>query len=279
MVRPRRDGPTLPDGSALRLTSIRSPRVQAVRRLSRRSARAAERRFVVEGPQAVREALDTLLELYVDDAGAAHHADLVARAPCPVTRVSPDVLAALAETVTPQGLVGVAPLLDVDLATALTGSPRLVVVLEAVADPGNAGTVVRTADAAGADAVVLTEGSTDLHGGKLVRASAGSLWHLPVVAGVDVATTVAAAHAAGLQVLATSGSAAAEDLDDLLDAGVLAAPTAWLLGNEAAGLSTAALAAADRTVRVPLHGRAESLNLATAAAVCLYASARAHRRR
>ena len=258
------------------LTSTRSPRVQAVRRLTRRSARVAERRFVVEGPQAVREALPTLLELYADPDGATRHADLLAAAPCPVTSVSRDVLAAMAETVTPQGVVGVAPLLDVPLPTALAGAPRLVAVLEAVQDPGNAGTVIRTADAAGADAVVLTEGSTDPHGGKCVRASAGSLWHLPVSAGPSLEEAVAALHAAGLTVLATSG-AGTDDLDDLLDAGALAAPTAWLLGNEAQGLSEQALGLADRTVRIPLRGRAESLNLAAAAAVCLYASARAHR--
>ena len=261
------------------LTSIRSPRVQAVRRLSRRSARAAERRFVVEGPQAVREALPALLELYADPDGAVRHADLLAAAACPVVLVTREVLAAMAETVTPQGVLGVAPLLDVELDVALRGAPRLVAVLEAVADPGNAGTVVRTADAAGADGVVLTEGSTDPHGGKCVRASAGSLWHLPVVSGATVPATVQALHAAGLQVLATSGSRAGDDLDELEEAGVLDRPTAWLLGNEAAGLTASALELADRSVRVPIHGRAESLNLAVAAALCLYASARAHRRR
>ena len=237
----------------------------------------AERRFVVEGPQAVREALPTLVELYADPDGAERHADLLAAAPCPVTPVSREVLAAMAETVTPQGVLGVAPLLDVPLATALQAAPRLVAVLEAVSDPGNAGTVIRTADAAGADAVVLTEGSTDPHGGKCVRASAGSLWHLPVVHGPSVADAVAALKAAGVRVLATSGRAAADDLDDLVDAGELRGPTAWLLGTEAAGLSDEALASADRTVRIPIRGRAESLNLSTAAAVCLYASARAHR--
>jgi TrmH family RNA methyltransferase len=251
--------------------------VQAVRRLTRRSARAAERRFVVEGPQAVREALPTLVELYADPDGEQRCAELLAAAPCPVTPVSREVLAAMAETVTPQGVLGVAPLLDVPLPTALHGTPRLVAVLEAVSDPGNAGTVIRTADAAGADAVVLTDGSTDPHGGKCVRATAGSLWHLPVVHGPSVAEAVQAAHAAGLQVLATSGSVAADDLDDLVDAGALRAPTAWLLGTEAAGLTEQALALADRTVRIPIHGRAESLNLSTAAAVCLYASARATR--
>jgi TrmH family RNA methyltransferase len=223
----------------------------------------------------VREALPTLVELYVDPEGEQRCPELVAGAPCPVTRVTREVLAAMAETVTPQGVLGVAPLLDVPLTTALDGTPRLVVVLEHVRDPGNAGTVIRTADAAGADAVVLTDGSTDPHAGKCVRATAGSLWHLPVVSGPPVQDAVAALRAAGLTVLATSGSAAADDLDALLDDGALSGPTAWVLGNEAAGLSAAALSLADRTVRIPIYGRAESLNLSTAAAVCLYSSARA----
>ncbi|MCW2715046.1 MAG: hypothetical protein JWN88_2093 [Frankiales bacterium] len=258
------------------LTSVRSPRVQAVRRLTRRSAREAEGRFVVEGPQAVREALPWLLEVFVDASAAERHDELLASATCPVTRVSTAVLDALADTPSPQGVLGVAPLLDVPLERALGQSPRLVCVLEAVSDPGNAGTVLRTADAAGADAVVLTRGSTDPHGSKCVRASAGSLWHLPVVSGPPLVETVRAARAAGLSVLATTGTGG-DDLDDLLDRGELAAPTAWLFGNEAAGLSDAALRLADRAVRIPVHGRAESLNVAAAAAVCLYASARAQR--
>jgi len=236
----------------------------------------AERRFVVEGPQAVREALPTLLELFVDAVGAQRHPELVAAARCPVTVVSHDVLAAMAQTVTPQGVLGVAALLDVPLSRGLGGRPRLVAVLESVADPGNAGTVIRTADAAGAGAVVLTAGSTDPHGAKCVRATAGSLWHLPVVHGPTVVATVDALRAAGLAVLATTGTGD-DDLDDLLDRGELTGPTAWMLGSEAAGLSAAAIALADRTVRIPLHGRAESLNLASAAAVCLFASARSQR--
>ena len=257
------------------LTSTRHPRVQAVRRLHRRSAREAERRFVVEGPQAVREALDLLEELFTTDPADPLALRAAARG-VPVTHVDAKVLGALAETTTPQGLVGVAPLLEHDL-SSLDGA-RLVVVLHEVNDPGNAGTVIRAADAAGADAVVLTEGSVDPHNGKCVRATAGSLWHLPVVHGVAWQDVQAALRRTGLQVLATTGTAEA-DLDDLLDQGVLAAPTAWVMGTEAHGLPAEVLADAETRVRIPLHGRAESLNLATAAAVCLYASARAPRHR
>ena len=235
----------------------------------------AERRFVVEGPQAVREALDALEELFTTDLADPLAQQAAARG-VPVTHVDAKVLGALAETTTPQGLVGVAPLLEHEL-DVLDGA-RLVVVLHEVNDPGNAGTVIRAADAAGADAVVLTEGSVDPHNGKCVRATAGSLWHLPVVHGVAWQDVSVALRRTGLQVLATTGTAD-DDLDDLLDAGVLAAPTAWVLGTEAHGLPPEVLADADRSVRIPLHGRAESLNLATAAAVCLYASARAQRRR
>ncbi|MFN2524616.1 MAG: TrmH family RNA methyltransferase [Mycobacteriales bacterium] len=259
------------------ITSTRSPRVAAVRRLTRRSARVAGRRFVVEGPQAVREALayGHLLELFHEP---GRQNDLVAAARAagtPVTEVSATVLEAMAQTVTPQGVLGVAGLLDVPLEAVQ--APRLVAVLDVVNDPGNAGTVLRTADAAGADAVVLTEGSVDPHNGKCVRATAGSLWHLPVVSAVPLGQALAHLRAQGLQILATTGGGDS-DLDVLADDGTLAAPTAWLFGPEAAGLSAEALAAADRRVRIPIVGRAESLNLAAAAAVCLYATARAHRK-
>ncbi len=256
------------------ITSTRNERVQAVRRLHRRSARLAERRFVVEGPQAVREALDTLLELWTTDPSSELARTAAARG-VEIVQVDDKVLGAIAETVSPQGLVGIAPLLDVTLQQAL-GAPRLVTVLHEVNDPGNAGTVIRASDAAGADAVVLTGDGVDPHNGKCVRASAGSLWHLPVVAGASLEDALAALKGSGVQVLATTGGGE-HDLDDLSDSGALARPTAWLFGTEAHGLPDDALAAADLRVRIPIRGRAESLNLATAAAVCLFASARAQR--
>jgi TrmH family RNA methyltransferase len=149
-------------------------------------------------------------------------------------------------------------------------------VLAHVRDPGNAGTVLRCADAAGADAVVLTGASVDLYNPKAVRASAGSLFHLPVAVGLPVQEAVAGLRDAGVRVLAADG-AGDRDLDTELDEGALGRPTAWIFGNEAWGLPEETRALADEVVRVPIHGRAESLNLATAAAVCLYASAREQR--
>lgn len=276
--------------AAPELTSLRSPRVLAARRLARRNARAKERRFLAEGPQAVREAVarhradtggGTLVEVFATGEAAERHADIVAAARAadvPVHTATDAVIGEISQTVTPQGLVGVCRFLDAPLAEVLAARPRLIAVLAHVRDPGNAGTVLRCADAAGADAVILTDASVDLYNPKSVRASVGSLFHLPVTVGVPIEQVVRGLHEAGVRVLAADG-AGERDLDAELDAGRMSGPTAWVFGNEAWGLPEETRALADEVVRVPIHGKAESLNLATAAAVCLYASARAQRAR
>jgi RNA methyltransferase, TrmH family len=272
--------------SGLELTSLRSPRVKAARRLAKRAFRRGDRRFLAEGPQAVREALAVpggpggLVELFTTAEAESRHPALIRAAEAagvPVLRVSGEVMAELAQTVTPQGLLAVCGFLDVSLGTALAAGPSLVSVLAHVRDPGNAGTVLRTADAAGADSVVFTDASVDPYNGKCVRASAGSLFHLPVVVGPRFDELVPALRGAGLTVLAADG-AGKRSLDAAMDGGVLTRPTAWVFGNEAWGLPAEILRLVDEVVSVPIYGRAESLNLATAAAVCLYASARAQRR-
>jgi RNA methyltransferase, TrmH family len=265
------------------LTSVRSPRVVAAKRLAKRAFRARERRFLAEGPQAVREAVadgrDIVHEVFVTREAATRHPEMVddaTRRGVDVYVVSGEVMSSLSQTVTPQGIVAVCAFLDGSVDEVAAVASRLVAVLAHVRDPGNAGTVIRTADAAGADAVVLGGESVDPYNGKCVRASAGSLFHLPFAAGVPIDLTVAALKARGLTVLAADGHGAL-DLDTAIDDGRLDGPTAWLFGNEAWGLPAETRALADAVVRVPIHGAAESLNLATAAAVCLYASARAHR--
>ena len=156
---------------------------------------------------------------------------------------------------------------------ALARRPRLVAVLAEVRDPGNAGTVLRTADAAGAGAVIFAGEAVDPYNGKCVRASAGSLFHLDVVRSPSADPVVAVLRRAGYTVLAADAHGEV-DLDGL----ALDVPTAWVFGSEAHGLPAELAQAADVRVRVPIHGRAESLNLAAAAAVCLYASASALRR-
>ncbi|MFI5496273.1 TrmH family RNA methyltransferase [Actinoplanes sp. NPDC051859] len=253
----------------------RTPRVVAARRLQRRRDRDQTGRFLAEGPQAVRSALaaGVVLELFGTDDALTRHGDLALQAPV-VSPVTDEGLAALAETVQPQGLVAVCEQVDVPLADALAKHPRLVAVLAEIRDPGNAGTVLRTADAAGAGAVVFAGDAVDPYNGKCVRSSAGSLFNVDVVRAP--LAVVDELRAAGLSVCATTGYGDA-DLDELLDDGSLAGPTAWLFGSEAHGLPEELLKAADRRVRVPIYGGAESLNLAAAAAVCLYASARAQR--
>ncbi|GAA4614967.1 RNA methyltransferase [Saccharopolyspora hordei] len=195
----------------------------------------------------------------------------------PVHLVTERAAASLSETVTPQGLVAVCDLPAVDLDAALAERPALVAVLVGVADPGNAGTVVRVADAAGAGAVLFAGDTVDAYNGKAVRASTGSLFHLPVARDRDVRAVLAACRAAGLRLVGADGHAT-DDLDTADRAGELDGPTAWVFGSEAHGLPDEVTAELDTTLRVPLYGRAESLNLATAAAVCLYASARAQHR-
>lgn len=236
--------------------------------------------FLVEGPQAVREALaqpGLVSELFVSRVTVERHRALVDTADAAglgTSVLSDRELAVLADTVTPQGVVAVCRTVDVSLAEAVTPQARLVVICAKVRDPGNAGAVIRCADAFGADAVVLSEGSVDAYNTKSVRASAGSLFHLPLVLGADLVETLDACRVAGLQVLAADG-AGDVDLAELGAAGQLSRPTAWLLGNEAWGLPTEHAARADLVVRIPIYGAAESLNLGTAAAVCLYATASA----
>lgn len=264
--------------------TTRSSRVKAARKLTRRASRMSARRFLVEGPQAVREALvlpECVVELFATyDAGVRHPELRRAATGMGLSwwDVEPDVVAALSETVTPQGIVAVCDFLDVPLTQSVTESVRLVTICSNVRDPGNVGTVIRCADAAGADAVVLAGTSVDAYNGKAVRASVGSVFHLPLTFGVTVADSVRHAQSAGLTVLAADGGAQLT-LDDALGTGLLDRPTAWLFGNEAWGLPADDVALADQVVRIPIYGRAESLNLGAAAAVCLYASARAQRAR
>jgi TrmH family RNA methyltransferase len=226
----------------------------------------------------VREALaasGVTVELFVTAPAAQRHRDLVElaqRAEVPICRVSEQVMAALTQTVTPSGIAAVCRFVDVSLDAWADGSPRLVAVLAHVRDPGNAGTVLRTADAAGADGVVFTDASVDVYNPKAVRASAGSLFHLPVTVGLPAARAVSRLREAGLRVLAADGQGQLS-LDSSQARELVGRPVVWLFGNEAWGLPASVAQLADVTVRVPLYGRAESLNLASAAAVCLYASA------
>ncbi|WP_226344752.1 TrmH family RNA methyltransferase [Agilicoccus flavus] len=249
--------------------------MRAVAALGRRSVREREGLFLAEGPQAVREAVrfrpDLVDEIFVETAAATRHADVVATARdagLAVREVTADVLAAMCDTTAPQGLLATCRPLDVPLADVDLSAVRLVVVLTHVRDPGNAGTVLRGADAVGADLVVFSSGSVDAYNPKVVRSTVGSLFHLPVVVGVDVPDILAALGRAGITRLAADGGG-----DVTLPQVDLDRPHAWIMGNEAWGLPAQIRDACDEVVSVPIPGHAESLNLAMAATVCLYASA------
>ncbi|MDJ0317700.1 MULTISPECIES: TrmH family RNA methyltransferase [Arthrobacter] len=290
------------------MTNPRADRVRDVAKLVGRSSRLKRRQFLAEGPQAVREALRAHREclaaggtavveaLYATVESLRKYPELLEAASAPIARLqvriaSELVLAAMTDTLTPQGMVAVCNFVDVPLAQVMASKPKLIAMLCRVQDPGNAGTVLRAADAAGADAVIFSQSSVDIYNPKAVRATAGSLFHLPVVLGADLTEVVAAAKAAGVGVLAADGygqlnldllqdESAARSFDQQIPDSTydLEDPTVWLFGNEAQGLAGEEKALADHRVAVPVYGAAESLNLGTAATVCLYASARAQRR-
>lgn len=256
--------------------------MRSVAKLAKKEARSQTGLFLLEGPQALSEAVafqpELVVELYATEKARQRHPEVFEQAaaagiePIPV---APAVLDAMADTVSPQGVVAVARQFPVSVERVLGSGPRLVAVLESVRDPGNAGTIIRAADAAGAEAVIFTGRSVDPFNPKVVRSTTGSLFHLPIAIGGELPAVLERIKDAGLQVLAADIKG--EDLLAARTSGLLAAPTAWLFGNEAHGLGDEQLALADRVITVPIYGRAESLNLATAASVCLYESALAQR--
>jgi TrmH family RNA methyltransferase len=262
------------------MTNPGADRVKSVRALSRRSVRQRTGRFLAEGPQSVREAVlhhpERVVDLYLTAQARSRHADIVEAATTAdlyLHEATEEVLAALCDTPTPQGVAAVCTMATSTLDEVLAAEPRLLVLLTNVRDPGNAGTVIRGADAAGADAVLVSDASVDVHSPKVVRSTAGSLFHLPLVTGLPVDETVARLRAAGIRVLAADGvgTTLLPDVD-------LEPPHAWVMGNEAWGLEPEVRDLCDDVVRVPIYGKAESLNLAMAATVCLYASAVAQNR-
>lgn len=258
------------------LTNARADRVRSVRALAKRPVRDRTGRFAVEGPQGVREAVRyaaaRVRDVYATAEALERHADDIVEparaAGLRVHEVTPGVLAAMADTAAPQGVLAVVDIVTDDLEAVLDAGPRLLVLLTQVRDPGNAGTVIRGADAAGADAVLVSEASVDVHAPKVVRSTAGSLFHLPVVTDLEIEATLARLRAHGIRSYAADGAGST-----LLPDADLSVPHCWVMGNEAWGLPGKVRDTCDQVVRVPIRGRAESLNLAMAATVCLYASA------
>jgi TrmH family RNA methyltransferase len=244
--------------------------VAAAVKLHRHTGRRRVARFLAEGPNLVEAALRRGLvsEVFATESASSRFGAMLTGAP--VHLVTERAAKALSETVTPVGLVAVCSVPDVALADIIAGDPRLVAVGVQISEPGNAGTLIRIADAMGADAVVLAGRSVDPYNGKCMRASAGSIFSIPVVTEPDAVRAASTLGGAGLQLLATTidGEVSLEEAD-------LSGPTAWLFGPEAHGLPSELAEMATHRVHIPMPGSAESLNVASAASICLYQSARA----
>jgi RNA methyltransferase, TrmH family len=254
----------------------KSARVVAAVKLQRHTGRRQAGRFLAEGPNLVEAAAARGLvdEVFATAAAVERHRQLLRD--LPVTLVMEPAAKALSDTVTPSGLVAVCRIPDPRLDTVLTGTPQLIAIAVDLSEPGNAGTLIRIAHGMGAAAVVFAGHSVDPYNGKCLRSSAGSIFALPVITEPDTAGLLAEVRAAGLQIVATTldGDTRLDDADALL-----AAPTAWVFGPESKGLPDDFAALADHRIVIPMSAGAESLNVAAAAAVCLYQSARVRRHR
>jgi RNA methyltransferase, TrmH family len=258
-----------------RLTSTRNERVKAVAALARRRERRATGRHLVEGPHAVGEALaagvvETVFVAATHDLPPGDldvPGGLELPADVEVVGVADHVLAHLADTTTPQGIVAVAR--DVTVAPEALPADGLLVVLDRLADPGNVGGIVRTADAAGAAGVVCLAGTADVLGPKAVRAAAGSTYHLPLAVEVELDALVDLVRAHGRRLVGLQARAERSVLDLAREA----APLALVLGSEAHGLDPRLEEHLDECVSVPMRGAAESLNVAVAAGIAIYAAA------
>lgn len=265
------------------MTNPGAERVRRIRALTTAAGRRRHSSFIVEGPQGVREAVNhapnLVKDLYLSIEASQQHTDILDAATGAglyLHLCSPEVIEAMSSDA--QGVVAVLssqPHHATDFGASGVAGGRFFVGLIEARDPGNTGAIIRAADAAGAAGVIMSAGSVSVENPKVLRASAGSSFHLPITTGATAAAMIAEAKAAGVQVLATT-AAGTHMLDDLSAGPIdLAKPTLWLFGNEAHGLPADVLDRADHSVAIPIYGQAESLNLAMAATLCLYASARA----
>ena len=262
-------------GSAPHLTSSSSDRAKAARALHSRAGRRKAGRFLVEGPQALASALDAgvvIHELFVDDDARIYFSEIIDRAESGGARVvgaDPHVLASMGETDHPQGLLAVCDLLTPPALDDVFSVVAPILILDRISDPGNLGTILRTAEAVGVAGVLLTPECADIHNGKVVRSTTGSLFRVPVVPDVPMSVIIEAVHSRG-RALAVATGDGDEGLFEAVDSRMVCPRTCWVIGSEAHGVSEEARQAADIAVRIPMAPTAESLNAAVSASVILY---------
>jgi len=244
--------------------------LKQARRLKRRVERDRLGAFIAEGPQVLQMAIERSFPLVAifttdDDLAKTYEASQSA----PVFVINEDEFASISDTVTPQGVLAIAKTPKIDI-KVIDQASKLFIYVEEVRDPGNLGTIIRTADAAGAGAVLLSPGSVDPFNDKVVRSSAGSIFNIPVIGDLAIGEIQDLAESIQANILVTTldGKYSLFDLNQKLTE-----PTIWIIGNEAAGVSEQAMEIATYTIKIPIFGLAESLNAAVAASVCLYASA------
>ena len=247
----------------------------AARKLLRRAERDKRAAFLVEGPAAVLEALASPLAVHdvfvaddLDDPALERALDTRGIGPWIVGR---DVIDVLSDTVTPQGVVAVVA--DPSASVEVLSRVDLCLVLAEVRDPGNAGTLVRSAAAAGAGAVVFTSGSVDPLHPKVVRSAAGALFGVPLVRGEPFAEVTGALRRAGVTLVGASARAGTD-----MYSFDLTGPIALVLGNESWGLPDATETTLDASVRIPMPGPVESLNVSVAGSILLFEALRQRRR-
>ena len=265
------------------LDNPRADRVKKVAALAGRSARSKQGKILVEGPQAVRELVrcrsSFVEDVYYTAQAAQIHPDVIedARRACRwVHEVTDEVCEVLSRD--SQGICAVARTEAIESVLPEIQSGDTLVVIAQGRDPGNVGTIIRTADAMGARAIVSVKGSVDSSSPKVIRSSAGSVFHLPIVPAASFDEACQTLRGMNAAILGTSGAQGAYSLTSLMSyaawerRGWLAQTHAWVFGNEAQGMSDDEMAACDALVMIPMSGQAESLNVASAAAMCLFAS-------
>ena len=257
----------------MELTGLQNPVVKAAAELKQKKYRTQNGLYLAEGLRTAEEAVaykavETLFYVATDDDRTMRLLEDAAMQNIKLVCVNENVMKKIADTETPQGIIAVCKMRQPKLETLLA-SGKMLLVLDRVGDPGNIGTMLRTADAAGIGGLVLLKGCADIYAPKTVRSSMGSLFHIPVLSGVSEQEFVSAAKKAGYDLLVTSLDGA----DNLYKAD-LSGRIAFVMGNEAGGVSETLLEKADKRVYIPMAGRAESLNVAMAAGIVMFEALR-----
>lgn len=257
----------------MELTGLQNPQVKAAAELKQKKYRQQQGLFLAEGLRTVEEAVasKTVVSIFytaIEDERTRKVLEEAAAQQLKLYCVSDAVMKKIADTDTPQGIIAVCKMQNVTF-DKLLAKGEMLLVLDRVGDPGNLGTMLRTADAAGIGGVVLLKGCVDIYAPKTVRSSMGSLFHVPVVSGIAEDKFIAEAKDAGYELLVTS----LEGADNLYKAD-LGGRIAFVMGNEAGGVSANLLERADKRVFIPMAGRAESLNVAMAAGIVMFEALR-----